>query len=230
MQLRIAVLAHQGRADLCRGIVQAQFIGAVALVLLAFDRVQDVVARQFIRRQVGGAERSPDDYWLVWIAICELHDDFLSDAGDRHVPPQSPGPVLRDADPAGAVFIVATQPVPGKLHLDAAPGVAIDLFIGRADHGGHLWAVEAWFGGRLGLPVDFVGHEFGGVVVARALFGTRRVFFLTRVLHAMVAHAHGAPALVPVFARVAGQVEGDTGNQTRVIAFDKRHARIAAAA
>ncbi|MNY28502.1 hypothetical protein D3C86_1624780 [compost metagenome] len=87
VQLRVAVLAHQGRADLRRRIVQAQFIGEIALVLLAFDGVQDVVARQFIRRQVGSAERSPDDYWLVWIAVCELHDDLLADARYRHMPP-----------------------------------------------------------------------------------------------------------------------------------------------
>ncbi|MNY16845.1 hypothetical protein D3C86_1501320 [compost metagenome] len=144
--------------------------------------------------------------------------------------PAGARPVLRHADPARAVFVVPAQPVPRKLHLDAAVFVAIDFFVGRADHGGDLRAVDHGLAAGRGLPVDLVGHDVGGVAVARAMFRARAVFFLAGVLYAVMPHAHRAPALVPIFARVAGQVEGHAGNQAGVVTLHLRHARVAAQA
>ncbi|MNQ80613.1 hypothetical protein D3C85_956010 [compost metagenome] len=62
----------------------------------------------------------------------------------------------------------------------------------------------------------------------RALRRLRRFFLLARVLHTVVPHAHRAPAVVPVLAGMAGQVEGHAGNEARVVAFHSRHAGVAA--
>ncbi|MNT24712.1 hypothetical protein D3C72_1602030 [compost metagenome] len=162
------MVAHQRRADLCRGIVQPQFVRAVPFVLFGFDGGKRVVPRQRVRRQVGFAEEPPHGNWLVAITVQKIHDDLLTDTRDRHMPPLRARPILRHAYPARAVFVVAAQAVPRKLHFDPAMGVAEYFFVGRTDDGGRLWAIDARLAAGRRLPVGFIRHEFSRVAIVRA--------------------------------------------------------------
>src|SRR5207247_8056955 len=91
------------------------------------------------------------------IALEEVDDHLLADAGDVHGPPAGPGPVLRDADEAGLLLVLVVgilgraahlaAPVPVELHQHPPLLVGADLLVGGlvapAHHGGGLRALHA---------------------------------------------------------------------------------------
>src|SRR5262249_19248503 len=85
-----------------------------------------------------------DDDGLVGIAFEEVDDHFLADTGNRNRAPALTGPGGRDADPAGAVFVLFPFPVPVKLYFHAAVLVGVNFFGGGADHDGSLAALDKW--------------------------------------------------------------------------------------
>ncbi|MDW9232649.1 hypothetical protein C7S15_6994 [Burkholderia cepacia] len=208
-------------------VLEAQFVEAVSLVRLAFDRHPRLVPRQLVRRQLQPVVRPPDDEWLVRIAIQVDHNDLLPDARDRHMPPRRPGPVLRDLDPARAVLVVLALAIPRELHLHPAVRVGVDLFAFGADHGRRLWAVDARARQRLGAPLRVVGHQHRFVAVVCALLRVSALLRLAGVLHAVMDDADRAPAAVHVLTRVAGEIESDSRLQARIVAVRQRDARIA---
>ena len=156
-----------------------------------------------------------------------VDDNLLTDTRDGHMAPGRAGDVLRNADPAGAVFVLLALAIPGELHLHAAVFVGKYFLIFWADHGGVLRTVDQWFAQRLSAPLGIVRHQFGLVAVVGAELRLGAFFSLTGVLLAVVDDAHRTPATVQVFPWVARESEGDTRLQARIIALDQGHACIA---
>jgi hypothetical protein len=71
----------------------------------ALDAGLGAVRRQVVRRHLLGVVDAPGDQRLVRIALEEGDDHLLADAGNRDDAPVLAGPVLRDANPAGAVLV-----------------------------------------------------------------------------------------------------------------------------
>ena len=210
-----------------RLILEAHFIEAFALVRLAFDGHAGLVRRQVVRRQLMRVVASSRDDRLIGIAVEIADDDFLSDAGNGHVAPQRAGHVLRHAYPAGAVFVVLAFSVPRELHLHAAVVVAIDFLARRTDHRRLLRTIHTGFGERRGTPFDIVGYKGGRAVVVRAVLGVGAVFGQAGVLRAVVLDADRPPTAIHAFARMAYEVKGNAGNESRIVAVGDRDACLA---
>jgi hypothetical protein len=88
------------------------------------------------------------DDGLVGVALEEIDDDLLSDAGNGDMAPSGAGPVLGDADPAGGGFVAGAMAIPGKPDGDAAMGVGVDFLARGARDMGDLGAVDQGFGGN----------------------------------------------------------------------------------
>ncbi|VTS53684.1 Uncharacterised protein [Streptococcus dysgalactiae subsp. equisimilis] len=222
-----AVVAHQRRTDLRRGVVDAQLVGPAALVLLALDGAEDLVVRQRVGRPIGRPVGAPGDDRLVAVSVQVVDDHLLADSRDRHVPPVGARPVLRDADPAGAEFVRTALAIPGEPHLHSSPLVAMDLFPCRADHRGDLRTVDARPGQRLGTPFGVLGHQFGAQVVAHPQRCVGGLFLLAGILGAAMDHPHRPPPGVEVGARMTAQLERVARDQPRVVAADAGHPRVA---
>ena len=124
------------------------------------------------------------------------------------------------------MFVVRAFAVPGELHAHAAEFIDVELFALGADDGGHLRARDKRSRPRRGAPFDAVGHQLGGVLVVGAALGPGALFGLAGVLAALMADVHRAPAMVPVLAGMADEVEGQAGDQARVVAFDRGGLRV----
>ncbi len=101
-----------------------------------------LVGRQFPRRHLLGVVDAPGDQRLVGIAFQEVDHHFLADARDGDHAPVLARPGVRDAHPAGAVFVVLAVAVPVELHLHPAVLVGVDLVARRADDDGRLRALD----------------------------------------------------------------------------------------
>ncbi len=224
------MVVHQRRADLLRRVVDPQFAGAVALVLLALDAREHLVIGQLVGRGVGDPVEPIGDHRLVRIAVQEVDDDLLADARQRDMPPARARPGVGGAYPARAVLVVLALAVPGELHLHPAVLVDVELFALWAHHGGHLRAGDERTRQRSGAPLHPIRHDLGDVAVVGATLGVGTLFGLAGVLDAGVADVDRAPTVVPVLARVADEVKGHPRHQARVIAFDHGDACIAAQA
>ena len=99
----------------------------------------------------------------VRIAAYEVNDDFLADSGNVHGSQLVAGPLAGHAQPAGAVLVVLAQPVPGKMHLDAAQFVGPDVLAFRADHHSDLRATGMRFG-LTQVRAQRLGRWVGGEV------------------------------------------------------------------
>jgi hypothetical protein len=86
------MVAAQRDADFAGGVVDAQFVGAAALVFLALDRGQGFEIGQLVRRHVHAVVQAAGDQRLVGIAFEEGDQHFHADArnGDAAgLPPPS---------------------------------------------------------------------------------------------------------------------------------------------
>src|SRR5262249_29962295 len=153
-------------------VLEAQLvevIGAAALGAARFEDALGLVGRQAVGRHLLGVVHPAGDDGPVRVALEEIDDDLLADAGVEDDAPVLAGPVLRDADPAGAVLVLLALAVPEELDLDPAVLVGVDLLALGPDHDGGLRALDERLGGGAGgAERHRVGDAGEGVAVVRA--------------------------------------------------------------
>lgn len=96
----------------------------------------------------------------------------------------------------------------------------MDLFAGRADHRGHVRAIDARPGQRCRAPLASARDQRRGLLVAGALVGAGGFFLQAGELAAGVADRIHPPMHIEVVSRVAGKCEAQARLQARVVAFD----------
>src|SRR4029450_13521731 len=146
--------------DLIVVIVPAA-LGAVGL-----QAGQRLVGGQGVGRHLFGVVDAAGDDRTVRVALEEVDDHLLADPRVEYHAPVLAGPVLRDADPAGAVLVLFSLAVPEELDFHPAVLVGVDFFALGADDHGSLRAVDARAGGAaLGAEDDRVRDAGERVVV-----------------------------------------------------------------
>src|SRR5205807_662475 len=93
---------------------------AAAFGAVRFDGAFGLLIRQRVGRHLIGVVDSARDNGAVRIAFEEVDNHFLSDARNPHGAPVLSRPELRHANPAGAVLVGLTAPVPEDLDLHTA--------------------------------------------------------------------------------------------------------------
>jgi len=123
-------------ADLVE-VVRGALFGAAAL-----DATLGHVVRQPVRRHVVLVVHAPGDDGAVRIAVEEVDDDLLSDAGDVNGAPLLAGPHLRHPHPDRRVLVALAQSIPVELYLHPAVLVRVDLLVIGSDHQGGLRSLD----------------------------------------------------------------------------------------
>src|SRR5690606_9180447 len=124
-------------------VLHADFIEvgrAAALARTALDAALGGIGGQVVGHGLLGVVDAAGDDRPVGVAFQKADDHLLADARDVHRAPVLAGPVLRHADPAGAVFVALVVAVPVEVHLHPAVLVGPDFLTFRADHQGGLRA------------------------------------------------------------------------------------------
>src|SRR5712692_7180098 len=182
---------------------------------------QEGGASHVIGKSVGGhllviVDAASDD-GAVGVAFEEFDDDFLPDAGDVDGAPVLAGPGLRNADPAGTVFILLAQAIPEELHFYAAVFVRIDFFAGRTYDDRGLRALHNGFGSDA-LRAIRHGEGDAGEMVGIGFLGAGSRTGIA------VAHGRGMgnfrqkKVAIHVRARVLVQVKFVTGSEGAAVA------------
>ncbi len=220
-----AVITAQRDADLAGGVVDAQFVGAAALVFLALDRGQGLEVRQFVRRQIGAVVQATGDQRLVGIAFKEGDQHFHANARNVDRTKGFRGPARRHAHPATGHVVVLAFAIPEELHLHPAVLVAVDLFAFRAADHGALGAEDFRFRVIERRTVRHVPRDRAEavavalveiVLVVRGVAG-HRLFQHLRLL-AFVEDFSEQPQVVPRRVGVFGQGKKMSADQNRLVA------------
>src|SRR5690606_33814441 len=94
-------------------VLEADFVeSAASLAGEGFKRGDGCPGRQRVRGHGVAVVNPAGDDRAIRISFEEFHDHFLPDARREDRPPLRPGPYLRHAHPAGAVFIRRAVTVP----------------------------------------------------------------------------------------------------------------------
>src|SRR5439155_406772 len=126
-------------------VFQAQLVEIVRPALqaaAALDAALGFVVGKLVGRHLVGIVHAADDNGLVGIALEEIDDHFLTNAGDVNHAPLLAGPGSAYAHPAGAIGIVLALTVPVELYFHAAVLVREDFFPRGTDYGRGVRAVH----------------------------------------------------------------------------------------
>lgn len=168
------VLAVDADLFFAGGVVEDQFVVALAFVRARLDAALGFVFREGERRHLFVVVDAADDDGAVGIAFLERDDDLLADARDLDHTPVLAGPGRGNADPAGTAEVVFPFAVPVELDFDAAVLVGPDFLARWADDDGGLGAVDRRFLGQLLRAVREIERDAGELVRVRERSGAFR--------------------------------------------------------
>src|SRR6266478_1187742 len=201
-------------------VLEAEFVevgGAATLGAAGQEGGASHVIGKSVRRHLLVIVDAAGDDGAVGVTFEEFDDDFLADAGDIDGAPVLAGPGLRNADPAGTVFILLAQAIPEELHFYAAVFVRIDFFAGRTYHDRGLRALHNGFGSDA-LRAIRHGEGDAGEMVGIGFLGAGSRTGIA------VAHGRGMgnfrqkKVAIHVRARVLVQVKFVTGSEGAAVA------------
>ena len=190
---------------------------------MGFDAALSLVGRNVRRRLRVVVDAARDD-WSVGIALEEIDDDLLPNAGNMHSTPVLAGPRASDSHPARAVLILFAHAVPRELHLDATVIVHPDLLPGVPYDKRRLGALNRRLAGRAEWSERHAmrnRHE-------RVVVGRRRVSSEIAPTARRVAHVQELVGLVGLLVVVFLQVESEAALErvTRALAADDMSPRL----
>ena len=188
-------------------VLHADFVEVgrrAALAGAALDAALGSVGGQVVGHGLFGVVDAAGDDRLVGVAFEEADDDLLADARNLDMAPVLAGPGLRDANPAGAVFVGLVVTIPVEVHLDPAILVGPDLLAGGADHHGGLRPLHHGLGRAAQRAKGLLGVGAGELALELATAATAA---LQGFLRDVIARAHHQVFTVLVGAAEAGKAE-----------------------
>ena len=220
-----AVITAQRNTDLTGGVVDAQFVGAAALVFLALDRGQGLEVRQFVRRQIRAVVQATGDQRLIGIAFEEGDQHLHADPRNVDRAKGFRGPVRGHTHPATGLVVVLAFAIPEELHLHPTVLVAVNFFALRAADHGALSAEDFRFRVIERRPVRHVPRDrveavavaLVEIVLVVGGVAGHRLFEHLRLL-AFVEDLGEQPQIVPGRVGVFGEGEKMPADQNRLIA------------
>src|SRR6266480_4446892 len=93
-----------------------EVLGSALLAAPALKPALSLILGQPVGRNLVGVVNPTGDDRTIGIALEKLNNDLLPDARNVDSAPLFPCPILRDANPAGGVFIRFVVAVPMKMH------------------------------------------------------------------------------------------------------------------
>ena len=129
-------------------VLEAEFVvvvGAALGIAAGFDDRAGFVVFQVVEGFVLPVVDASDKDRPVRVAVLEIYQYLVADAGYEHRPPSSAAPCLEYPDPAGALFVISAFSVPRKLDFDPAEFVNVDFLAFRSDDYCALGAVDNRF-------------------------------------------------------------------------------------
>ena len=136
-------------------VVEAELVEVVGIAVGRGARAKAALLMLGERDRLVVVVHAADDHRAIRIAVQEIDDHLLPDAGREVAAPALAGPRLRHAHPAGGILVFFAVTVPMELHLDPAEVVGVDLLTGGSNHDGRL---RAGHGCALREPLRPVGH------------------------------------------------------------------------
>ncbi|KYO76176.1 hypothetical protein LT18_05424 [Pseudomonas aeruginosa] len=211
---------------LALAILDAQLVVATAArAAEALEDAAGLVRRQLVGHRVGGVVDAAADQRLVGIAFEEVHQHFHADPRNDDAAIAVAGPTAGYAQPATALVVALALAVPVELHPDPAVAVAVDFLARRAGHHRGLAAQHARLRvlqRRAEEHLPGRGEEAVAVALLEVVRAGRRVggnvLFQHLRLLAFVEDFAEQPQVVPLRARVLGDLQEVPADQQRLVA------------
>src|SRR6478736_3141772 len=81
------VLTVDGDLFLAAGVIHRHLVVTTALISIGLEPAHDFLTRQLVRRHIVWIINVTNDHWLIWVALDECDDYFLSNPGNLYGTP-----------------------------------------------------------------------------------------------------------------------------------------------